>query len=312
MSDKTPLVSVCTLAYNHEPYIRECLDGILMQKTNFAFELLIHDDASTDGTADIIREYETKYPDIIKPIYQTENQYSKGVKVSLTYQFPRAKGKYIALCEGDDYWTDPLKLQKQVDFMEANSEIPCCFHIVDIFQENSRIYQKGVLPSFLSATVADGSYFINEDRIEAWFAYILAIMFRAQDVKYLNEMSLKYKYTFNDNHIIYYLMKNKRAWIFRDSMAVYRMNDGGIFGNKPQEYKLFTSYNISKELYHNEPDVYTKYQYLCHIREILKVYINNRKYKEAFKWKREHGKDVKKSYMYICSKIIVNLFKKRS
>ena len=102
MSEKTPLVSVCTLAYNHEPYIRECLDGILMQKTNFAFELLIHDDASTDGTADIIREYETKYPDIIKPIYQTENQYRKRIRINSTYNFPRAKGKYIALCEGDD------------------------------------------------------------------------------------------------------------------------------------------------------------------------------------------------------------------
>ena len=135
MSEKTPLVSVCTLAYNHEPYIRECLDGILMQKTNFAFELLIHDDASTDGTADIIREYEAKYPDIIKPIYQTENQYSKGVKINATIQFPRAKGKYIALCEGDDYWTDPLKLQKQVDFMEANPNCSLCCHHMKVYSE---------------------------------------------------------------------------------------------------------------------------------------------------------------------------------
>ena len=90
MSEKTPLVSVCSLAYNQAPYIRECLDGILMQKTNFAFELLIHDDASTDGTADIIREYEAKYPDIVKPIYQTENQYSKGIKISILYQYPVA------------------------------------------------------------------------------------------------------------------------------------------------------------------------------------------------------------------------------
>ena len=86
VSENRPLVSVLTLAYNHAPYIRECLDGILMQKTDFAFEILIHDDASTDGTADIIREYESKYPDIIKPIYQNENQYSKRVGISRTYQ----------------------------------------------------------------------------------------------------------------------------------------------------------------------------------------------------------------------------------
>ena len=77
-----PLVSICCLCYNHEPYIRECLEGFMMQKTNFAFEVLIHDDASTDKSAEIIREYEAKYPDIIKPIYQTENQYSKGVGVT--------------------------------------------------------------------------------------------------------------------------------------------------------------------------------------------------------------------------------------
>jgi len=94
-----------------------------MQKTTFPFEILIHDDASTDGTADIIREYEAKYPDIIKPIYQRENQYSKGIKISQVYQFPRAQGKYIALCEGDDYWIDPHKLQKQVDYLERNPHV---------------------------------------------------------------------------------------------------------------------------------------------------------------------------------------------
>ena len=81
-TNANPLVSICCITYNHEPYIRDAIEGFLMQKTNFPVEILIHDDASTDGTADIIREYEAKYPDIIKPIYQTENQYSKGIKIS--------------------------------------------------------------------------------------------------------------------------------------------------------------------------------------------------------------------------------------
>ena len=119
-------VSVVCNAYNHELYIRDALEGFVIQKTNFAFEVLIHDDASTDKTADIIREYEAKYPGIIKPIYQTENQYTKG-GVS-RFQAPRIKGKYVALCEGDDYWTDPLKLQKQYDAMEAHPEIDICAH----------------------------------------------------------------------------------------------------------------------------------------------------------------------------------------
>ena len=107
-------VSVCCLVYNHEKYLRQCLDSLLMQETNFKYEILIHDDASTDGSADIIREYESKFPDIIKPIYQTENQYSKQVQISWTYQYPRARGKYLAWCEGDDFWSDKKKLQKQV------------------------------------------------------------------------------------------------------------------------------------------------------------------------------------------------------
>jgi len=111
MSDD-PIVSICCITYNHEKYIRDAIEGFLMQKTLFPIEILIHGDASTDKTADIIKEYEVKYPDIIKPIYQTENQFSKGVSISATYQFPRARGKYIAICEGDDYWTDPHKLQK--------------------------------------------------------------------------------------------------------------------------------------------------------------------------------------------------------
>lgn len=117
-----PIVSISCITYNHSPYIRECLDGFLMQKTNFPIEILIHDDASTDGTEEIIREYEAKYPDIIKPIYEIENQWQKGRIGSRIFNFPRAQGKYIAICEGDDYWTDPLKLQKQVDFLETNPE----------------------------------------------------------------------------------------------------------------------------------------------------------------------------------------------
>ena len=116
------LLSIDVITYNHAKFIRKCLDSILMQKTNFSFEVLIHDDASTDGTADIIREYEAKYPDIIKPIYQTENQWQKNIGISKNFQHPRIHGKYVALCEGDDYWTDENKLQKQVDFLEKHPE----------------------------------------------------------------------------------------------------------------------------------------------------------------------------------------------
>ena len=124
-----PLVSVCFITYNHVSFIKDAIEGFLMQKTNFPYEIIIHDDASTDGTSEIVKEYADKYPDLIVPILQKENQYSKkGVGILRDFIYPRTKGKYIAFCEGDDYWTDPLKLQKQFDFMEKYPDCSMCFH----------------------------------------------------------------------------------------------------------------------------------------------------------------------------------------
>ena len=121
-------VSIICNTYNHEDYIKDALDSFLMQETDFAYEILIHDDASTDKTADIVREYEKNYPELIKPIYQTENMYSKKLSITKSYQCPRVKGKYIAFCEGDDYWTDPKKLQKQYNALEKHPNSMMCVH----------------------------------------------------------------------------------------------------------------------------------------------------------------------------------------
>jgi glycosyltransferase involved in cell wall biosynthesis len=143
----TPLVSICCLTYNHAEYIRNAIDGFLMQKTTFPFEILIHDDASTDNTAQIIREYELQYPHLIFPIYQKENQYSKGRRLTLRFNVPRARGKYIALCEGDDFWTDHYKLQKQVEFLEANPEYGLCYTNARMFYQKTNTYSEIVLGS---------------------------------------------------------------------------------------------------------------------------------------------------------------------
>ena len=125
----TPLVSICSITYNHAPYIRQCLDSFLMQQSNFPVEIIINDDCSTDGTTEIIREYAEKHPDKIFPVFHKENLYSKGVRHMFDrFTFTKAQGKYIAICEGDDFWIDPLKLQKQVDFLESHPEysMVCC------------------------------------------------------------------------------------------------------------------------------------------------------------------------------------------
>ncbi|MEL7559446.1 glycosyltransferase family 2 protein [Stutzerimonas chloritidismutans] len=131
---RDPLLSIVCLTYNHADFIRETLEGFLRQKTDFPFEVIVHDDASTDNTAAIIREYAARYPSVIKPIYQRENQYRLGVPFS-TRLFAQASGRYIAYCEGDDYWTDPRKLQLQVDFLEKHRDYVMTYH--DAFMFNS-------------------------------------------------------------------------------------------------------------------------------------------------------------------------------
>ena len=140
-------VSVLCLAYNHEKYIRETLEGFVMQKTDFSFEVIINDDCSTDATASIIREYEEKYPGIIRPIYQGENQYSKGVQIIKDILVPKANGEYLAFCEGDDYWNDAYKLQKQYDVLQVHQECSMSTHKVKCCNEdgspNDRIIPEG-------------------------------------------------------------------------------------------------------------------------------------------------------------------------
>ena len=153
-------VSIICSVFNHGKYIRRCLEGFVSQKTNFNYEVLIHDDASTDNSAQVIREFEEKYPEIIKPIYQTENQFSKKIPINITYQFPRVKGKYIAICEGDDYWVDEYKLQKQVDYMDAHPDCTFCFtngYIEDISDN-------GKMRDFIPYNSEDAAVYTGESR----------------------------------------------------------------------------------------------------------------------------------------------------
>jgi len=130
-----PLVTILCIAFNQEKYIAQALDSFLMQRTDFPFEIIVHDDASTDGTGDIIRRYIKQHPDVFRPVFETENQYTRTGLKFLEDMYKDARGQYIAICEGDDYWTDPNKLQKQVDFLAAHPEAALVFHRVDVFTE---------------------------------------------------------------------------------------------------------------------------------------------------------------------------------
>lgn len=227
-------VSICCLAYNHEKYLRRCLDGFLMQKTNFKFEVLIHDDASTDKTADIIREYEKKYPDIIKPIYQSENQFSQGIKLSWAYQYPRAKGKYIAWCEGDDFWTDACKLQKQFDALESNPDCSFCTHRVEVvdvdevsrnefFPKNTSdsVYQSSIIPkdSFLEYLLTRDEYPFQTSSYFARSEYIKEAIDNPPD--------FVSKFQYGDMPLMLLFAAKGNVYYINDAMSNYTVNRPG-------------------------------------------------------------------------------------
>lgn len=164
MKKKEPVLTICCLTYNHINSIEKAIKSFLMQKTNFHFEIFIHDDASNDGTSEIIQKYQSENPDRIRLMIQPENQYHNGKSLYEIYTriaFPQLRSKYIAICEGDDYWTDPLKLQKQVDFLEQNPDYSVCFHNVGFtgdtetdFNEHEKHF-KDVLNSRTTFEIAD-------------------------------------------------------------------------------------------------------------------------------------------------------------
>lgn len=263
MENIHPLVSIVCCSFNHVSYIRQCLDGFIMQTTNFPIEMLIHDDASTDGTQDIIREYEKKYPDMIKPIYQTENQYSKGIEINLVYNFPRAKGKYIAFCEGDDYWTDPLKLQKQYDFMESHPNYVLCTHYYREFFQMTNEFGS-VLPYYSTVReekTFDLNYFVSN--IE-WVTQPLTALFlnSALDV----ELCKKYD-CFTDVLLFYTLLKNGKGFLMADVMGVYRITGKGVWTGLDDNGKNVQSFVARIAIYDADPSRENALYFLTQFRQ---------------------------------------------
>jgi len=283
--ETTPLVSVSVITYRHEKFIRQCLDSILMQAVNFPYEVLVHDDASPDRTADIIREYEAKYPGIIKPIYQARNQYSQGRSVS-RFNWERARGKYLAFCEGDDYWTDQNKLQKQVDFLEMHPEYIACVHRVKIIDEFGNINQSIEFPPNYDTsdyTLSDAENLFNGNGCAGHVSSLLCrnvFMMLPEDV-YEHFLNCK---TNGDTKLFLLLTLNGHIRRFDDTMSVYRyiISDGNSWS---AQYTRISNtclliYNWLNELSHFSeasyayiPD-YTDYKSRLALISIYKYIIN--------------------------------------
>lgn len=252
----SPLVSIICIAYNQEKFIKQTLDGFVSQETDFPFEVLIHDDASTDSTAKIIQEYAKKYPSIIKPVFEEKNQYTLTTWKFLNDLFYSAKGKYIALCEGDDFWTDSGKLQKQVDFLEAHPDYSVCFHPVNIHYDN------GGEKDRISPLVDGRKIFTIEALLKDNYIHTCSVMYRKQAYKDLPDGIMPHDVYMHLLHA-----KEGKIGFINQVMGTYRKQDGGVWWESGAHMKR----------------IYEKHRYTLTnlFAEVLKMFDSTPRYKNA-------------------------------
>lgn len=257
-----PLVSICCATYNHEKFIEDALEGFLIQRTNFPFEILIHDDASTDNTAATIREYQERYPLIIKPIFQTENQYTKGNNVSQTF-VPYSKGKYIAICEGDDYWTDSNKLQIQADFLESNPDFVISGHDAFVVDADGKRIKDSRLPSKHKRDFS-GDELIKG---EAWIPN-MSRLHRNIVTDFPPEMSMVKNSDIFRISLLGHFGKSK----YHDDIqpAAYRVHLGGIWSMVPKKERLDAQINTTFLMYR----YYTRIEESSYARYYWRKYLS--------------------------------------
>ena len=244
----TPLVSICCITYNHSLFIQEAIECFLSQETTFPVEILIHDDASTDGTEKIIQEYEKRYSGLITPVYQKENQFSKGRNPFVEFLIPLICGKYIAICEGDDYWIDTLKLQKQVDVFNEYPDTVFCGARAKTWSESKKTFTlvTPALDKDITCMNAKQFFYLG-DWVKNCTRMIPKELFVSAPIDYM----LDYR------HVHYLLAKNP-AGTFRcldEVVAVYREHAGGVFsGAKPIDVQkeYFESARLIAKLYDDE------------------------------------------------------------
>ena len=239
-----PIVSIICLTFNQEKYVRDCFEGFVMQQTNFPFEVLVYDDASTDGTPTIIRKYAEKYPDIFKPTLYEKNNYSQGLGYVGFYQGIKvAKGRYIAYCEGDDYWTDEHKLQKQVDFLESHPDYEICAHEVTVKYADGKEVAYSEFEHNLFISVKERDYMFD-DILTGNIFHVSSLMYRNFPIElpyWLPEISAC-------DMVWYRLLGEKgKLHILPDAMSVYRDHKDSLTSSNTEynsELKYYTRLSI--------------------------------------------------------------------
>lgn len=288
MSNEQVKVSVCMTTYNHAKYLRQALDSVLSQKTTFKFEVVIHDDASTDRTCEIIREYAEKYPNQIIPLLQKENQFSKGKNLDKEFILPVCKGEYLAFLEGDDYWTDAFKLQKQYDILENHPMSAICVHRVAVVTEDGQPTKKEC-PSrkrLKKDSAISGMEFLTYNE------YVFqtgSYFFRKRYMDELMHDRTKLSEYFNgDECILRWAIQNGDIFFINETMSVYRVNvptgwSTGYAKHSVQQRIAYLKKSIEAELLFNE-ESHAQYRRLIEGRIMLTMLCaNSYSYQEAEK-----------------------------
>jgi len=223
-----PLLSIFCPTYNHEKFISKAIEGFLFQRTTFNVEIIIHDDASTDKTVEIIKNFEVQNSDKIRCINQKINQLSKDKAILTKTMFSECTGKYIAICEGDDYWTDPLKLQKQVDFLEANEDFAICHHNMQI------IYEEDAEKNRLSNPSNQKEITTIEDLAKGNYIYTASCVFR----KYDYELPDWFNKSPVGDYVLHLLnARFGKIRYFNEVMGIYRVHKGGIWEQNSIQFR---------------------------------------------------------------------------
>jgi len=253
-----PLVSVLMITYNHEPFLRQAIDGVLMQQTDFDFELVIGEDCSADGTREICFEYQKRFPEKIRVLWAHENVYKKGGNGNRTRA--HCRGEFIAMCEGDDYWTDPHKLQKQVDVLRRHPEVTlCCHHFVTLTEKGLEDWTKPRLEELFAAGKDRAGFLF--DRTEFLFPSLLsqtaAVMYRKSD--YDGQMVRKIGMCY-DWILFYVLLSKGPGYFINETMSVYRQQNGGVWSGMNRYRQVRWSLSRALRLYETDPTPDSKRQ----------------------------------------------------
>lgn len=229
-------VSICCLTYNQKNFIADAINSFLNQKCDFLFEIIIHDDCSTDGTIGILKDFEHRYPNIIKLILEEENQFSLGMKI-FPLTFEKARGEYIALCEGDDYWIDNQKLQKQVDYMDSHQDCSLTFHNAYRFDQQSKSKTVFLPTNQFSANFYKKSHMYNVGELELLgFVPTASFVTRSSYLKKLPE--IYYSSPVGDLPIKLHCASQGYTYYFDEIMSIYRVNSGSSIMDGWSDYKI--------------------------------------------------------------------------